>query len=70
MIGCIMRQGPHHGAQNSTMTGNLDSVTSDSQVASEAAGTATFKKHAISINHNNAFSRREKVGAGNIIDLQ
>uniref|UniRef100_A0A0A9DBA5 PtrTrxm4 n=1 Tax=Arundo donax TaxID=35708 RepID=A0A0A9DBA5_ARUDO len=39
MIGCIRRQGPHHGAQNSTSTGDSQPRTSSSQVDSATSGT-------------------------------
>ena len=40
--GWIMRQGPHHGAQNSTSTGPVALRTSDCHVVSVTAGTASF----------------------------
>ncbi|MFS7921432.1 hypothetical protein Hanom_Chr03g00236701 [Helianthus anomalus] len=43
MTGWIMRQGPHHGAQNSTMTGRSDSKTSDCHVASVTGRTANLE---------------------------
>lgn len=49
MTGWIMRHGPHHGAQNSTKTGESDASTRDCQVDSVTAGTsAVFKELMIS----------------------
>ena len=39
ITGWIIRQGPHHGAQNSTITGPSASMTSDCHVSSVTVGT-------------------------------
>lgn len=44
ITGWIIRHGPHHGAQNSTRTGETDSRTSDCQVASVTEATADVKE--------------------------
>ncbi|GAB4831811.1 hypothetical protein Ancab_005826 [Ancistrocladus abbreviatus] len=43
IIGWIIRQGPHHGAQNSTRTAVSDSKTSDCHVDSVTEGTACLQ---------------------------
>jgi hypothetical protein len=43
ITGWIIRQGPHHGAQNSTRTGPLALRTSDCHVASVTVGTEILK---------------------------
>lgn len=43
ITGWIIRQGPHHGAQNSTSTGPSAFKTSDSHVVSFTVGTAILK---------------------------
>jgi len=43
ITGWIIRQGPHHGAQNSTSTGPSASMMSDCHVSSVTAGTEILK---------------------------
>lgn len=43
MMGWIILHGPHHGAQNSTSTGTVDSTTSVFHVLSLTAATAISK---------------------------
>lgn len=45
ITGWSIRQGPHHGAQNSTSTGPSVSRTSDCHVASVTLGTAAWQKN-------------------------
>ena len=42
IIGWIIRQGPHHGAQNSTRTAESDSRTRDCQFASVIGATVIY----------------------------
>lgn len=62
IMGKIIRQGPHHGAQNSTRTGNLQSSTRDCHVSSLTDGTAGFKNKQkdINISWNNSSQYNDK----------